>query len=262
VSKAVALILAIACAGTAVVGTVREPALQDPDVWLHHDELQRGRFTRAAEFLKQPKPAPLAIIARHALETGDWDAAIALPDDPSDRDGVAAYARGVAAARAAWLRETPALLDTARAAASSLERRAARQGSQSLAELHRVCVLAATAAAQEERAELGVLLTHATSMVRRPGPARAPTNPIIPAHELAGDLWLQVSRFQDAARAFAIALERHPRRPRSLIGLARASARAGDVPRARAAYEEFLTVWNDADTDRPELSEAREYLAR
>jgi len=251
-----AAILALTCCAAAAAQTY------DPNVWLHYEELQRGRFRQAAEFLKGPGAPPIALIARHALETGDWGAAMALKDDPSDRDGIAAYARGLAAARAAWLRETPALLDIARTAAHSLERRAAEQGTQSLAELHRVSVMAAIAAAQEERAELGLFLTHATSMVVRPRPARAPTHPLIPVHELAGDLWLQVSRFRDAARAYAEALERHPGRPRAVIGLARASAGAGDAVNARTAYRKLLVLWKDADRDRAELAEAREYLAR
>jgi eukaryotic-like serine/threonine-protein kinase len=41
------------------------------------------------------------------------------------------------------------------------------------------------------------------------------------------------------------------------LGLARAYALQGDRVRARAAYEDFLTLWNDADPDIPILKEAK-----
>ena len=247
--------LALACA--AFVGAQEF----EPAIFLHYEELQRGRFRKAAEFAAQDQ-APVEIVARHALETQDWNGAMALVDQPSDADGIAAYARGIAAARAAWERGQPDLLDIARASAMLLEQRTLRQGSSSLAELQRVCVRAAIAAAQEERAELEVLLVHAASMTLRPAPPRAPTHPIIPVHELAGDLWLQVSRLRDAVREYAAAVEQHPRRPRPLMGLARAYARSGNTARARTAYESLLVLWKDADAGRPELVEATRFLER
>jgi eukaryotic-like serine/threonine-protein kinase len=41
------------------------------------------------------------------------------------------------------------------------------------------------------------------------------------------------------------------------LGLARAYALSGDISKARAAYDEFLTQWKDADADLPLLKEAR-----
>jgi Tfp pilus assembly protein PilF len=41
------------------------------------------------------------------------------------------------------------------------------------------------------------------------------------------------------------------------LGLARAYALQGDTARARGAYQDFLTLWKDADPDIPILKEAR-----
>jgi Tfp pilus assembly protein PilF len=41
------------------------------------------------------------------------------------------------------------------------------------------------------------------------------------------------------------------------LGLARAYALEGDIPKARAAYLHFLTLWKDADADVPILKEAK-----
>lgn len=53
---------------------------------------------------------------------------------------------------------------------------------------------------------------------------------------------------------------RHPNRARSLFGLARASARSGDLQSASHAYATFLTTWNQADPDFPELHETKKFL--
>jgi eukaryotic-like serine/threonine-protein kinase len=41
------------------------------------------------------------------------------------------------------------------------------------------------------------------------------------------------------------------------LGLARAYTMQGDTPRARAAYQDFLTLWKDADPDIPVLQQAK-----
>jgi len=41
----------------------------------------------------------------------------------------------------------------------------------------------------------------------------------------------------------------------------RAKAAAGDVAGSRAAYEQFLQYWKDADRDLPVLAQARQELA-
>ncbi len=44
---------------------------------------------------------------------------------------------------------------------------------------------------------------------------------------------------------------------RARLGLARAYALQGDTPKARTAYQDFLTLWKDADSDVPILKQAR-----
>jgi hypothetical protein len=46
------------------------------------------------------------------------------------------------------------------------------------------------------------------------------------------------------------------------LGLARAHAMQGDTTKARAAYEDFLTIWKDADPDLPILRQAKAEYAR
>jgi tetratricopeptide (TPR) repeat protein len=46
------------------------------------------------------------------------------------------------------------------------------------------------------------------------------------------------------------------------LGLARAYALAGDTAKARTAYQDFLTLWKDADPDIPILQQAKAEYAR
>jgi hypothetical protein len=53
-----------------------------------------------------------------------------------------------------------------------------------------------------------------------------------------------------------------PLYPLSFLGLARAAAMVGDRTASRKAYEDFLALWKDADTDLPPVVEAKkEYAA-
>jgi hypothetical protein len=46
------------------------------------------------------------------------------------------------------------------------------------------------------------------------------------------------------------------------LGLARGYVLQGDTAKARAAYQDFLTLWKDADPDTPILKEARAEYAK
>jgi eukaryotic-like serine/threonine-protein kinase len=46
------------------------------------------------------------------------------------------------------------------------------------------------------------------------------------------------------------------------LGLARAYSLRGDNPKARAAYQEFLTLWKDADPDVPIVKVAKAEYAK
>jgi predicted Zn-dependent protease len=46
------------------------------------------------------------------------------------------------------------------------------------------------------------------------------------------------------------------------LGLARSYALQGDSVKARAAYQDFLTLWKDADADIPILKQAKAEYAK
>jgi eukaryotic-like serine/threonine-protein kinase len=46
------------------------------------------------------------------------------------------------------------------------------------------------------------------------------------------------------------------------LGLARACVLQGDTAKARTAYQDFLTLWKDADPDIPILQQAKAEYAK
>jgi tetratricopeptide (TPR) repeat protein len=78
-----------------------------------------------------------------------------------------------------------------------------------------------------------------------------------------GEAYLASHRYAEAAGEFQKVLSHpgivyiDPVRVRAQIQLARAFAMSGDKPRAKTAYQDFLAVWKDADSDVPILKEAK-----
>ena len=87
-------------------------------------------------------------------------------------------------------------------------------------------IRAAIAAAQDERAELELLLSHARDLTERlVSRSRRAIWPR-PYNVLAGDLWLEVDRFDDARAAFERAVKADAS-PLAIVGLSRALVRLG-----------------------------------
>jgi tetratricopeptide (TPR) repeat protein len=85
---------------------------------------------------------------------------------------------------------------------------------------------------------------------------------VVPTRELLGDLLLDLNRPADALKEFESTLVAEPNRFRSLYGAARAAEGAGNAARARTFYANLVSLCGNADTERPELREAKAFLAR
>jgi tetratricopeptide (TPR) repeat protein len=96
-------------------------------------------------------------------------------------------------------------------------------------------IRAAIAAAQDERPEMELLLTHARDLSERLLQRnRRPQWPR-PFNVAAGDLWFEVDRYADAVAAYERAI-RGDTSPVALVGLARALARLDRMDEACATY--------------------------
>src|SRR6185503_15848986 len=81
------------------------------------------------------------------------------------------------------------------------------QGRKGSAEIARLMLQAAAAAAQSERGELRLYVEAAVQMEWLQRVVGQPGAPIVSAVEMAGELWLQVHQYEDARRAYTYAIE-------------------------------------------------------
>jgi hypothetical protein len=170
------------------------------------------------------------------------------------------YVHGLIAAREAYrYGGSPESLEPVKLAMKELE---SRVGDVPAAEIARVVLQAAASAAQSEREEMGLLLEHALSLENKMRSAVQAGAPIVSAYEAAGDLWLQVHRFEDARRAYVSAGERVGATRRVIVGLARTASRLGDVPAACEQYRVLVSGWPKGAGEPPELTEANTFVRR
>lgn len=171
----------------------------------------------------------------------------------------ALYTRGLVDAREAFRQGgSPESLAPVRKAAEALERIA--RGRAGPAEIARLLLHAAAASAQSERDEMRLYLESAVRMESLQRVARQPGAPGIAAAEIAGDLWLQVHRYEDARTAYLQAWEHVGATPRVLAGLARVAARLNETASACARFRQLLEAWGSRASSPPEIVEARMYV--
>jgi hypothetical protein len=128
------------------------------------------------------------------------------------------------------------------------------------AEIARLMLQAAAAAAQSERDEMRLYLDTAIRMERVQRAAGMPGAPILAAAETAGDLWLQVHRYDEARRTYDDAAQQIGSSPRILYGRARAARGLNDVPMACEAFRRLLDAWGGRTAVPVEIADARAYV--
>jgi tetratricopeptide (TPR) repeat protein len=201
------------------------------------------------------------MLVRRLVEAGRWEEAAKIPLLVSSRDFSAVKLQWEA--KAAGLRRDTT---TAKAAAAKLVTLSQAPGQHSFAKL------IITLQAKEAQAFAAEAAGDVDNAVKRLKEAVAiedsiddlsqPPYPVIPATELSGNLLLELNRPAEAVPYFRKTLQRTPNRPKAVFGLARAAQDLGDNTTAGKRYQEFLSIWKDADPNRPEVATAKEFLAK
>lgn len=199
----------------------------------------------------------------HATEF-DLDGALALLEVAARRGDAFAriavlYLRGLVSARNAF-REggEPKALEPVQESLSALAE--ISKGRRGAAEIARLVLQAAAAAAQSERDEMRLYIESAVQMETLQLAAGLGGAPVVSAAELAGDFWLQVSRYEEARRAYTDAADRVGYTLRILSGLGRTARRLNDMPAACTAYRRLVDAWGARPGLPVEIAEARAYL--
>ena len=84
---------------------------------------------------------------------------------------------------------------------------------------------------------------------------------IIPADELLADLYLALNRPEEALKAYKLNLKGHPFRFNGIYGAAKAAQQLNDTKLTAYYFEKLIKLSEDVNSSRPELIEAKEFIA-
>ncbi len=81
-----------------------------------------------------------------------------------------------------------------------------------------------------------------------------------PTHLTLAKAYLRANQWQKARDTYGELLKDRPNSGFALFGLAQAWEGEGNKPEATKAYQTFLTTWNDADADLPQVKRAKAWM--
>ena len=213
--------------------------------------------------------AVAAIPARYVLERRSWPdaASLAMPDMPFAwerfpwAEALNAYTRALGAARTGDLSGADHEIARLRALEDKLVASQDKYWADQV-EVQRLAASGMARRAQGDDADAIQLVRAAADL--ESAMDKHPVTPaaILPARELLADLLLELDRPADALAEYQRSLDAEPKRFRGLYGAARASERMEAPARARDFYTQLVAQCDKADTERPELAEAKAFLAK
>jgi tetratricopeptide (TPR) repeat protein len=205
-----------------------------------------------------------AIPARFTIERGMWKDAMQLQPRASrfpQTEAMTYFARALGAARNGD--PVAAEKDVGELARIVAALKAAKDDYWATeVEVQRLGTAAWTAYAKGSREEALTLMRSAAELEDKSEKSAVTPGRIIPARELLGDMLLEMSRPAEALQAFETSEKHDPNRFRGLYGASKAASLAGDQAKAKSYYEKLLVLVQNADTERPELKEAKAFLAK
>jgi tetratricopeptide (TPR) repeat protein len=213
--------------------------------------------------------ALVAMPARYALERRRWEEAAALQLLPKEvswsrfpqAEAVVVFARGLGAVRsgkAAAAQQEVARLQALRQALAA----AGQQYWANQTEMQRQMLSAWLARAAGKKEEAIKLMRAAVALESSTGPSPDTPGPLVPAHELLGELLLEVNQPAPALQAFEASHRAEPNRFKGLYGAGRAAELLGEKEKARTFYTKLVMMCEKSDNERPELAEALLFLAQ
>ncbi len=203
-----------------------------------------------------------AVPARYALERGAWKEAAALHPRGSrfpQAEAITYFARAVGAARSGDAAGAQPNIEKLRELRAQLE----KANQPYWAEQTQVQILAASAwvaRGQDKEEEALRLMRAAADLEDASAKHVAMENRLYPMRELLGDMLLGLKRPQEALTEYEASLQATPNRLRGFYGAAKAAQTVKDDQKAGVYFEKLAALTTNADTDRPEIREARQYL--
>jgi tetratricopeptide (TPR) repeat protein len=204
-----------------------------------------------------------AMSARYVLERADWAGAAALAFTPSQYpqpDSLIRFTRGLGMARTADLSGAKAEIEAIKALRAALDK--SNQAYWADRSEEQMLAISAWVALKEGARDQALRFMRAAAD-GEDGSVKhvAMENRLYPLRELYAELLLETGEPAGALSEFETALKQTPNRYRTILGIARAANAAGDRQKASEYYGKVVELAKNADTERPETREARQFLA-
>ena len=204
-----------------------------------------------------------AIPARYTIERGAWADAAALQPRPSTpaADAITYFVRAMGAARKGDVVSAQKDIVQLQSLKDTLLKTKQEYWADQV-EIQRRAAVAWVAHAEGEKAEALKSMRSAADLEDASEKHVAMENRLWPMRELLGELLLETNEPAQALKEFEASFKASPNRFRGFYGAAKAAERSGDQKNARSYYEKLVELCRQADAGRPELAEAKAFLAK
>ena len=217
----------------------------------------------AASFRYSGHTAFAAIPVRYAFERAAWAeaAALAIPKTPyAQAEAITWFGRAIGAARSGDPAKAKDAVEQLRTLKDSLAKADDAYWAGQVA-IQEQAAEAWIAFAEGRKGEAIAAMRQAADLEDRSGKHVAMENRLSPIRELLGELLFEANEPAQALKEFETSLRNNPNRYRSFAGAAKAAERSGDRTQAKSYYEKLVSLAASADTARPDLVAAKQYLA-
>lgn len=243
---------------------------QDKLAWGVLDELSKIPTVEPKTF--KVAYAFAAIPARYALERRRWDEAakLALPANTVEMfpwkkfpwaEAHIHFARAIGFARSGDAKSAQQEVDKLAALQNALVLVKGEYDWAKQVEIERQIAAAWVAFAQGQHEDALKLMRAVAELDDKTDKHPVTPGSILPAREQLGELLLELKQPSAALAEFETSLRTAPERFNGLYGAARAATLAADQKKARNYYEKLIALTRQADTARPEIAEAKAFLA-
>ncbi|HZP63140.1 MAG TPA: hypothetical protein VFB28_06975 [Terriglobales bacterium] len=245
--------------------------------FLDYAYLQSGRETDAQHLIDEIKamppqkdmygmgfdpriPALAEFPARSALELHHWSDAAQLqpvPDSDIGDSAITYWAQSIGAARTGNVEQVRKDISELESAHATLVREKKKYLAEAVAQdQQEASAWLAYAEGNKDQA------TTALRKIAEKEEAEGDEPLAMPAREMLADMLLDMNHPQEALAEYETDLKFNPNRFDGLYGAAHAAEIAGNNDKANTYYSQLLQVCNGSSSDRPELSHAKQLLAK
>jgi tetratricopeptide (TPR) repeat protein len=208
--------------------------------------------------------AKAAMETRYLLDRGDWQGAAAMPMNPTGvpiADSLYRFTRGLGMARTGDVAGAKTEIEAMKALRATLAR--ADQSYWADRTEEQMLAISAWVAVKEGARDQAVRFMRAAADGEDGSLKNViMENRLYPLREMLAELLLEIGEPAAALKEYETALKQTPNRYRAFWGAARASDALGNRAQAAEYFGKLVNLTKNADTERPEMREAKAYLAQ